>query len=229
MPPNHRLTKVNVHDARTAVRYRSLWVASLLAAGGLFLQRVEISEFLVMTLEQRISRVEVSDWKTVKGLVVPCGAPSRVTEAMRLARSHPHLRVHLSGPGDEEKEIATGSEGIAHSRVVIETQSLNTFGNAKFAKDIIRPEVTDVWLLVTSASHMPRALGSFQRVKFSVLPWPVEDRPASWTAQATIAWHEWVGLIVYRLRGWTTAFLPINPSTGSYADTERQKNRNLWP
>ena len=173
-----------------------------------------LSEALVTALEGRVARAVIEDWSKVSGLVVPCGAPSRVIEAMRLARVHPHLRILLSGPGGEERNLALEADGVDPSRVMMEYQSLNTFGNAQVAKKLINPGSHETWLLVTSASHMPRALGSFQRVGFHVKPWPVSDRPTSSAAIAAVAWHEWVGLVSYWVRGRTISLLPDDAATG---------------
>ena len=68
------------------------------------------------------------------------------------------------------------SFGIARDRVTLETRSRNTAENAAFTKALVKPKPGERWLLVTSALHMPRAIGCFRRVGF-----PVEAYPVDWT------------------------------------------------
>jgi uncharacterized SAM-binding protein YcdF (DUF218 family) len=77
-----------------------------------------------------------------------------------------------------------------------------------------------VWLLVTSASHMPRAVGLFRKAGWPVVPWPVAYKTGhSPKVQLTrefgdkfmhFDWaaHEWVGLVSYWLMGRTDALFP---------------------
>ncbi len=77
-----------------------------------------------------------------------------------------------------------------------------------------------MWLLVTSASHMPRSVGCFRRAGFAVTPWPVNYSTApgarGWfeapfaarLGQAEWAIREYVGLVAYRLLGRTDALFP---------------------
>jgi len=74
---------------------------------------------------------------------------------------------------------------------------------------------------VTSAYHMPRAVGSFRVAEFSVLPYPVDYRTPSGTAlwrpssattrnleKVHFAIREYLGLLAYRLAGRTDALIP---------------------
>ena len=48
--------------------------------------------------------------------------------------------------------------------------SRDTFENAQFTKEIVKPAPGETWLLVTSAFHMPRSMGLFRKVGFEVTP-----------------------------------------------------------
>jgi uncharacterized SAM-binding protein YcdF (DUF218 family) len=84
----------------------------------------------------------------------------------------------------------------------------------------IRPAPGQRWLLITSASHMPRAMGVFRRVGWDVTAWPVADQNSiscgTWMTQSLsgrlsgfdAATHEWLGLLAYWLIGRTDAILP---------------------
>ena len=86
--------------------------------------------------------------------------------------------------------------------------------NAAKTKALVGPKPGERWLLVTSASHMPRAMGVFRKVGFPVEPWPVDYRTVGWSdalrlmespaeglRRLDLAVHEWMGLIAYRLTG----------------------------
>lgn len=62
------------------------------------------------------------------------------------------------------------------------------------------------WLLVTSAYHMPRAMGAFRGVGNDIEPRPVADGSAEDAPH--IAAHEWIGPFAYWLRGRTIALFP---------------------
>ena len=171
--------------------------------------RPAIGRTLVDILEQRFERAQVQDWAKVTGIVVPGGTPTRTVEAMRLARLHPHLKIVLNGPNWQEMRVVEAATDIDRSRIVIETWSTNTFGNAYFGKQVVDPAPGEQWLLVTSAAHMPRAIGSFHGVGFDIAPWPVVDTQSfAPGALLHIARHEWVGLLAYWLRGRTIALFP---------------------
>jgi uncharacterized SAM-binding protein YcdF (DUF218 family) len=94
----------------------------------------------------------------------------------------------------------------------VEARSFDTWENARFSADILRPEgITSVYV-VTHAWHMRRALLAFEGTGLTVTaaPTPPDEVPhldlLAWLPQAS-AWqrsyyalHEWIGLLWYRLR-----------------------------
>ena len=56
--------------------------------------------------------------------------------------------------------------GIAPERVTIEDKSRNTDENARFTAAIVHPQPSQRWIIVTSAFHMPRAMGVFEKAGF---------------------------------------------------------------
>jgi uncharacterized SAM-binding protein YcdF (DUF218 family) len=105
--------------------------------------------------------------------------------------------------------------GIAPERLVMETRSRNTRENAVESRRMADEHGWSRLLVVTSAFHMPRALGCFRAVGLAVDTLPVDYRaydPArfsgSWLPRAaqlersTMALREWFGRGVYRLRGY---------------------------
>lgn len=158
------------------------------------------------------------------------GSAERVTVIAKLAREYPNARIIYSG-GDASLLQDEGVEadylyplldsfGVPRDRVKLESRARNTWENAIFSKELAKPRPGERWLLVTSAEHMPRAVGCFRRVGFPVEPYPVDwhtrprmhlrlsSRFAGGLSSADHAVQEWLGLFAYWLTGRTSELLP---------------------
>ena len=71
------------------------------------------------------------------------------------------------------RQLWTGM-GVPPERMLFETAARNTHENAVLAHALAKPRPGETWLLVTSASHMPRSVGVFRRAGWDVVPWPVK-------------------------------------------------------
>ena len=110
--------------------------------------------------------------------------------------------------------------GLDVARISFDDRSLNTFENARNLKALMAPQADETWVLVTSARHMPRAVGVFRKAGWRVLPYPVDyTGPGGlrWSlgfnlsagmSELTTATKEWVGLMFYYLMGRTSALFP---------------------
>jgi uncharacterized SAM-binding protein YcdF (DUF218 family) len=149
-------------------------------------------------------------------------AGERVTATAELATRYPDARLLLSGGASDltADEPATESSlardllvaiGIPASRIELEQRSRNTCENAFESKRVAGSAAAGRWLLVTSASHMPRAVACFRSAGFPVTPYPVDYRTrgsAEFTrlsgsvsaglAASDLAAHELIGLLLYR-------------------------------
>ena len=220
----------------------------LLAGIGFFVVVIAtpLGPWLTLPLEDRFSR-PVPPPQQVDGIVIlggavdqhltaargiPAlnGAAERMTEAVVLARRYPQARIIFAGgqgtliPGAlTESDVARQlflAMGLPQDRLRYESTSRNTHENAVNAFAIAAPRPGETWLLVTSASHMPRAIGVFRGAGWPITAWPVNYRTghdwASWydapfsdrLGQVEWAVREWVGLIAYRLMGRSDALLP---------------------
>ena len=155
----------------------------------------------------------------------------RITATAALAQKYPQARIVYSG-GNARLVLTGGIEadyaidlleslGVARLRILAERQSRNTIENAEFSKQLIQPKPGERWLLVTSAYHMPRAIGAFRRAGF-----PVEAYPVDWRTRGPIdlwlpfesvtaglrrtdtAVHEWIGLVAYWMTGRSAELFP---------------------
>lgn len=149
---------------------------------------------------------------------------------LELARAYPDARLVFTGGrarlGDQalsEADVAVRllkQQGLDTHRLVLEDGARNTAENASRTRELIKPDADANWILVTSAFHMPRAVGSFCRVGWPVLGYPADHRSvpgkllradldlARHAAGATMAVREWIGLASYYLGGKTESLLP---------------------
>jgi uncharacterized SAM-binding protein YcdF (DUF218 family) len=105
-------------------------------------------------------------------------------------------------------------QGVPSAAILIEDRSTTTYENAHYSAAILRHKGIQHVLLVTSASHMPRAFASFRKQGLDVLPAPAGSswrdslrNIHQWRPQRTELWrcshilHEYIGLWIYELRG----------------------------
>jgi uncharacterized SAM-binding protein YcdF (DUF218 family) len=167
----------------------------------------------------------------VRGQPVLNEAAERVTATVTLARRFPEARVLATGgeSGIIPKGISEAAAtrdllvdlGVAPQRISVEPRARNTWENALFSRQVVEEKPGEVWLLVTSAMHTPRAIGCFRRAGWTVLPYPVDYRTVPWTVIFAPgrgygdavqvfdeAVHEWVGLVAYQLLGRTDTLFP---------------------
>ena len=158
-------------------------------------------------------------------------AADRLYETVLLAKKFPDAKVVYTGStnmidgrryssGDIAKQYLT-SLGVEESRIILEEDARNTFSNVVRSKALLNPKQDEVWVVVTSAYHMPRAIGVFRTQNWKVLPWPSDYQTHGNSAAydfsydafsnvetLKLALHEWVGLISYRWLGRTTELFP---------------------
>lgn len=157
-------------------------------------------------------------------------ASPRVNGLAALARRYPAARLVFSGgsarvlrPDLREADQAARmleSLGVDMTRVTLERDSRNTYENALFSKRLVAPKPGETWVLVTSAAHLPRAVGTFRKAGWPVIGYPVgfltgaaapeRIRLAfdSGLSDLQIVLREYMGLVVYYLRGRTDALFP---------------------
>lgn len=155
-------------------------------------------------------------------------AADRVRYAASLARRSPEAPILISG-GQALPRAGARSEaeamaqllqelGVSSEQMRLETSSRTTAENAhQISRDrALRPRR---WALVTSAFHMPRAIGVFRRHGVDVVAAPTDWRVdegaplMSWSVSSRLetldlAAKEYVGLIAYRLAGKTGELFP---------------------
>lgn len=248
--PSTFLTLVALAGVILLVRFRRLGTV-LICVGVIGLVLVGFGPFgraLLVPIENRFP-VFVDDGRPVDGVIVLGGAELSAITAARgqpafqesgerimaladLARRYPQARIVFTGGSGSLFSVGGVSEsdvvrlalpqlGIDPDRVVFETRSRNTAENAAFSREMLDPRPGERWLLVTSAFHMPRAMGCFRVAGFPVVAYPVDfrtDGDPGWTRLFSsiaeglgfidLAIREWIGLVAYYMTGRTNALLP---------------------
>lgn len=216
-------------------RWLALGTVLLLAA----LATTPIGVLLVQPLEDRFPQPSAG-MPSPDGIIVLGGAikdaasrargqivfdqGERVVQAAILAKRYPNARVIFTGGngsifGGRSQEAEEAQEllvalGVDPKRITLEDASRNTDENARFTAKLVLPEPRQRWLLVTSAWHMPRSMGVFEKAGFNVTAFPVAFRtmgdgsdrqwggdPAQNLETFEIAAHEWAGLAAYWATG----------------------------
>ena len=103
---------------------------------------------------------------------------SRLVEGIRIHRLLPESRLLLSGgtvfdPVPEANVMAevAGTMGIEGNKIILEERSRDTKDQARFIHEIVGDER---FVLVTSASHMPRSMALFRKFQMNPIPAPAD-------------------------------------------------------
>ncbi len=159
-------------------------------------------------------------------------AGDRVLYGARLYRDGKAPKIIFSGgrvnwrgqEPPEAEDMATMSElmGVPRSAMILEPTSLNTRENAVNVKKILQQQGIEEFLLVTSAIHMPRSLMIFRHLGMKPIPAPTDFLVTTQSLKmptpeakllsllpdalelknTTSALKEYVGILVYKLKGW---------------------------
>ncbi|HCD06255.1 MULTISPECIES: YdcF family protein [unclassified Methylophaga] len=218
----------------------------------LSLMLLPVGDWLIYPLEARISQpLQLPD--DIDGIIVLGGgedikstiswqqpqvgqASDRYFGAAYLAARYPGSPVIFTGghnllffdagttPAQLSHQLLT-MVGIDEKRLIIESQSRNTYENFQMLKTVL-PQRHGQYLLVTSAYHMPRSIGIAKKQGINVLPYPVDYRSQTGDSRRLDfavfdqleklepAWREWVGLTAYFVAGKTSQWFPAMQTGG---------------
>jgi uncharacterized SAM-binding protein YcdF (DUF218 family) len=210
-----------------------------------FLLAYPVGDYLMYPLETRFNKPEVLP-DTIDGIIVLGGGENlkisigwdtnevvdgdRFIATAILAKHYPNAPIIFSGgnglllfdtstTGADIARQLLMAVGIDEDRLMIESQSRNTYENFELLKDIL-PKSDGRYLLVSSAYHMPRSVGISRQQNINIIPYPVDyysnnTELRQWDFSLLshlkvleIAWREWIGLTVYYWSGKTTQWLP---------------------
>lgn len=232
--------------AATRLRRTGTALAVVGTVGLLLAGMFPLSEIALLPLEQRFPQYPLDGPAPTGIIMLGGGIEAGLSEARDqvvvndagerpiyfadLARRYPQARLVFSGGsgfiggGISEADIVSRQAdtiGLPRSRVILENRSRNTHENATFSAALVHPRPGERWLLLTSAWHMPRAIGCFRQAGFTVEAFPVDYRTKGWgdllhfhgfssdgLLQFDLAMKEWIGLVAYRLAGYIPDWLP---------------------
>ena len=205
-----------------------------------------VGEWLLYPLESRFQTNPVLPEK-IDGIIVLSGAEDTLLSHrwdqvelnaaadrnfafLALARQYPSAKLIFSGgtgslthqqyKAADVAKILFAQQGIDATRVIYERESRNTYENAIYSQQMMKPGTNENWVLITTAWHMPRSVGIFCKIKWPVIPYPVDHQTRKgdlfrinfsllnnmYALKTSI--KEWIGLIAYSLTGKTTSVLP---------------------
>jgi uncharacterized SAM-binding protein YcdF (DUF218 family) len=223
------------------------FLVTVAALAALAITLLPLGRWVLQPLEDHFPIVKVLPPK-VDGIIMLGGAVNTVATDERgqpqvnehadrflafadLARRYPNAKLVFSGGGpklrggtfreaDASREVMEWM-GMDVSRVIYEHESRNTFENVVNSKALVHPAAGEVWLLVTSAYHMPRAVGIFRSQGWPVIPYPVDyvgiAGDSDWTSgadfvtnldQLSLGLKEWFGLLANKWLGHSDSILP---------------------
>ena len=182
------------------------------------------ADFLLKPLESKYN-VDKRDALNADAIVVLSGTGKRTVKGVSLFYKKAAPLIIMSGGsssifGHGTKGAVLMADlavelGVPDEKIITEAESRNTEENALYTKQILDNINAKKVILVTSAFHMPRAYAVFKKLGISVTPiasdFVVKDKPydpfsfipdVENLRYSTVALKEYVGIIVYRLKGW---------------------------
>lgn len=223
-------------------RRTGLWLGSAAILVLAVLALIPVGDWLMRPLENRFAAPVALD--RIDGiLVMGSGQNPRVSrdrdsialndsaermiDSAALALRFPEARLVFSGgnvpAGMTEADVAWrvyDAMGLDPDAIIYDSRSRNTWESAVNLRSFVEPRPGEVWLLLTSAFHMPRSVAVFRAAGWDVVPYPVDFRVTReagtlWDVgldgnlrTLTIALHEYVGLVAYRVLGRTEDLFP---------------------
>ena len=221
---------------RIAVVLLGLWIANLIMP--------IIPYMAVRTLETRFPIPEekmlnpdviviLGGWQgapaTMRGEATPPISKNgdRLITGLMLAQKFPDAKIAFPGglkkPGDARSEADITDAVIKglkldQRRVIVEGMSRNTAENAAYLKGLLDGDDGQI-ILITSAWHMPRAMGAFRAAGLDPVAYPTDYRtPVEGISFGKLfgrglgythtALSEYIGLMAYRVTGRTDQLLP---------------------
>jgi uncharacterized SAM-binding protein YcdF (DUF218 family) len=148
------------------------------------------------------------------------GGVYRLVEGLAAARRYPGARLVFTGgsgaldgapfPEADTARYVFTELGRDPRQMILESRSRNTYENLLFSQAMVKPRPGEVWLLATSAMHMPRAIAVARKLNWPMTPWPTDFMTGPqtggdiWEISGNFAFldyvvHEWIGLAAYRL------------------------------
>jgi len=157
------------------------------------------------------------------------GAAERLVESINLINTYKDAKIIFSGGSGYLKHQKLNHAkaakkffyqmGVNTDRIIFEDESRNTYENILFAKKFAKPKPNEIWIVITSAYAMNRAIFIGENFNWKLSPYAVDfSQPKKIKFfpnlymlnninSMQIGSHEWIGLIAYYLMGRTNRIL----------------------
>jgi uncharacterized SAM-binding protein YcdF (DUF218 family) len=197
---------------------RVAWLAAAAACGLVIGTFTPLGMALTVPLEHRFPFSPPDSQAAPDGIILLGGSGSGgLREVAVLSQNYPKARLIFSGFSATAGPKLFALFGGDPARIYIESRPRTTFEDALYVAALLKPKPSERWLLVTSAMHMPRAVGCFRAAGFRVEPvGGIDPSPpfadfvpgVSALIDFDAAAKEWIGLVAYRLMGRTGTLFP---------------------
>ena len=202
----------------------AVWLAAASACGLVIGTFTPIGLALTAPLENHFRLLRPDPQVPLDGIItLPGGAGDGIDAVSKFSQDYPKARLVFCGFSAADKKLMKrlADLGVDPARIDIEPRPRTTSEDAVYSAALLKPKSSELWLLITTAMHMPRAVGCFRVAGFQVKPYPVEftsrgrmgpfalfSTGSSALIQFDRAAKEWIGLVAYRLTGKTDALFP---------------------
>ena len=163
---------------------------------------------------------------------------SRMTTFIELSRQYSNAKKVFSGgsgnilrpdrvESDDAKDFLSDM-GFISDDFIYEPLSKNTYENAAFSKELLKPKEGETWIVITSAFHIPRTVAVFNQLEWDIIPYPTGVKTTGQYKlfdptinvvgnyfMLTKALKEMIGVGVYYLTGKSSLFFPYAPINSS--------------
>ncbi len=202
------LYRENLKRAKRYLIFAILWIMLITWA--------PFANAILRPLEHRYAKLEKIPNEVEYLLLLGGDRDKRAWEVLRLYHQKPTLTIITSGHSlhdsiSDAKKTATKliESGIPKSAIVMQEEAKTTFEEAVYMKKRIGAKP---FILVTAAYHMPRAMQLFKKAGLNPIAAPTNFNNEAETHLFTIlqseqlkdtqrAWHEYLGMFVYKLQG----------------------------
>jgi len=202
------LYRQNIHKAKKYIMVSILWI--------MLISWAPFSQLMLKPLERAYPKLEKIPNNIEYILLLGGDRDKRAWEALRLYHKIPNVKIITSGYSlhdhlsDAEKTATKLMEsGIPKERILMQDMAKTTFEEAQHMRERVGDKA---FILVTAAYHMPRTMKLFQKAGLNPIPAPADFNRAEESGFVSIlqskqlrntehAWHEYLGLLIYKLQG----------------------------
>ena len=173
-------------------------------------------DLVLKPLESAYPKLESAPQNVEYILLLGGDRDKRAWEALRLYHQIPNIKIITSGYSlhdslSDANKTATKliESGIPKDKILMQELAKTTFEEAQHMKKRVKEQP---FILITAAYHMPRTMALFKKAGLNPIAAPTDFNNPNESGIFSLlqsrqllktehAWHEYLGLIVYKLQG----------------------------